>query len=170
LKFLILTLETLTKMCQSTMQFHSLWTKLHLLLKWPKPGSSVVSRIRRFPLLHRALEGDMRRYALFSMLLVFVGVTGCQTITPEQQHAADQSTCAGYGYQPGTTLFANCMMTIDMRRQDQAVIQQQNDDYMKSLSIRRNGDTRFPVCSPGSGAMQLDTVNNAWYGPDCRER
>jgi hypothetical protein len=112
----------------------------------------------------------MRSYVLVPMVCALFGLASCETVTPQQQHAADQEKCAGYGYQPGTPQFANCMMTVDTRRQDQAVAQQQNDAYMKSLSIQRNGDTRFPICSAAMGDAHLDTVNNAWYGPNCREQ
>jgi predicted component of type VI protein secretion system len=111
----------------------------------------------------------MRRYALLPLLLVFASAASCQTASP-QQHAADQTKCAGYGYQPGTDQFANCMMKLDSRRQDQAASQQQNDADMKALSIKRNGDTRFPVCSAAMMDANLDTMNNAWYGPNCREK
>jgi hypothetical protein len=111
----------------------------------------------------------MRRYALLPMLFVLANTASCQTSGP-QQHADDQAKCAGYGYQPGTDQFANCMMKLDSRHQDQAASQQQSDANMKALSIKRNGDTRFPVCSASMMDANLDTVNNAWYGPNCREK
>lgn len=103
--------------------------------------------------------------ACFGLLL-----GGCQTISPEQQHATDQNRCAGYGYQPGTDKFADCMRHVDNRREDQAAAQSQRDDYLRSMSIKRNGNPKFPVCSASMMDATLDTVNNAWYGPDCRER
>lgn len=112
----------------------------------------------------------MRRYALVLLVFVFTGTAGCETVSPEQQHAADQAKCAGYGYQPGTDQFANCMMKVDTRREDKAAAQAQSDADMKAQSIRRNGDTRFPVCSASNMDANLDTVNNAWYGPNCREK
>lgn len=62
------------------------------------------------------------------------------------------------------------MMKLDTRRQDQADSQKLSDSDMKARSIRRNGDTRFPVCSAGMMGANLDTANNAWYGPNCREK
>ena len=112
----------------------------------------------------------MRRYVLMLLVCVFSVTTGCASVSPEQQHASDQARCAGYGYQPGTDQFARCMMKVDMRRQDRADAQAQSDADMKALSIRRNGDPRFPVCSAAMLDANLDTVNNAWYGPNCREK
>lgn len=111
----------------------------------------------------------MRRYTLLPLLVMFASAASCQSDSP-RQHAADQAKCAGYGYQSGTDQFANCMMKLDSRRQDHIESQQQNDADMKALSIRRNGDTRFPVCSASNMDASLDTVNNAWYGPNCREK
>lgn len=111
----------------------------------------------------------MRRYALVPLLVMFASASSCQTASPQQQ-SADQAKCAGYGYQPGTDQFANCMMKLDSKREDQAASQQQSDAYMKALSIKRNGDTRFPICSASNMDANLDTVNNAWYGPNCREK
>jgi hypothetical protein len=53
-------------------------------------------------------------------------LAGCGP-TPEQQAAAaaqqraqDQAQCAGYGFKPDTDAFAQCMMTIGTKREDQA--------------------------------------------------
>lgn len=112
----------------------------------------------------------MRSYAFLPLFVVFATAASCQTDSPQQQHAADQAKCTGYGYQIGTDQFANCMMKLDSKRENQAASQQQSDANMKALSIKRNGDTRFPVCSASNMDANLDTMNNAWYGPDCREK
>lgn len=111
----------------------------------------------------------MRSLVLLLAILVFSSTASCATDGP-QQHADDQAKCAGYGYQPGTDQFADCMMKLDTRRQHQADSQKQSDSDMKARSIKRNGDTRFPVCSAAMLDANLDTMNNAWYGPDCREK
>ncbi len=55
-----------------------------------------------------------RRIAL---LLAFAAIlSACQSITPEQRHAADEAKCSGYGFRKGTEAFANCMMRIDLER------------------------------------------------------
>jgi hypothetical protein len=45
-------------------------------------------------------------------------MAGC--VSPEEQRAADQQTCAGYGFTPGTDAFAHCMMTTAQQRDAQA--------------------------------------------------
>ena len=111
----------------------------------------------------------MRRYVLLPLIALFASAASCQTASP-RQHAADQAKCAGHGFQPGTDQFANCMMKLDSKREDQAASQRKSDGDVKALSIKRNGDTRFPVCSASNMDANLDTMNNAWYGPGCREK
>jgi hypothetical protein len=112
----------------------------------------------------------MRSYVTLSVLLSLTSLTGCQSISPQEQHAADQETCSGYGYKPDSRAFADCMMSVDVRRQNEASDQRDNDAMMKNLSIRRNGDKRYPVCSASIMDANLDIDNNAWYGPNCREK
>ena len=50
------------------------------------------------------------------LIIVAVLVAGCQTVTPEQQRAADEQQCLGYGFKRGTTAFANCLQRIDLNR------------------------------------------------------
>ncbi len=45
-------------------------------------------------------------------------MVGC--VSPEEQRAADQQTCAGYGFTPGSDGFAHCMMTTAQQRDAQA--------------------------------------------------
>jgi hypothetical protein len=55
-----------------------------------------------------------------SAYVAFVGITlalgGC--VSPEQIRANEQATCAGYGFEPGSTDFAQCMMTVDQERRN----------------------------------------------------
>lgn len=111
----------------------------------------------------------MSRHVL-ALIILMLFSAACCAADNSKQHASDQAKCAGYGYQQGTDQFADCMMKLDTRRQDQADSKKKNDGDMKALSIRRNGDTRFPVCSAAMMDANLDTMNNAWYGPDCREK
>ena len=46
--------------------------------------------------------------------LLVVTLDGCAT----QLHQRDQLACSGYGFQPGTEAFANCMMQRDLVRRD----------------------------------------------------
>ena len=112
----------------------------------------------------------MRTLGLIVLGMSYLLVSGCETVTPQQQHAMDQQRCAGYGYAPGTDRFADCMMNTSQRREDTAIAQKRDLDYMKSLSIRRNGGERFPICSAADMDAHLDITTNSWFGPNCRER
>lgn len=109
------------------------------------------------------------------VLVAVVGVAlcaslaGCETVTPQQQHASDQDTCASYGYQPGTDKFADCMMSTAHRREDSKTAQDNQRDRTRLQSIKRNGDTRFPVCTASNMNASLDIDTGKWFGPDCRE-
>jgi hypothetical protein len=60
--------------------------------------------------MRRALAGSL---ALGCALLL----AGC--VSPEEQRAMDQQKCAGYGFQPETVAFANCMMSTSQQRDAQ---------------------------------------------------
>lgn len=111
----------------------------------------------------------MRASAAMIGLCLCMLLSGCETVSPQQQHAADQDRCASYGYQPGTDKFADCMMSTANRRDDAKTAQDNQREHIRQQSIRRNGDTRYPVCSAATFNASLDTVNNKWFGPDCRE-
>ncbi|KAA0699785.1 hypothetical protein DTW90_10590 [Neorhizobium sp. P12A] len=56
-------------------------------------------------------------------------VSACQTLTPEQQRAADEAKCSGYGFKLGTPPFANCLMNLDLdRRADQRAFMYGDND------------------------------------------
>lgn len=104
------------------------------------------------------------------MMAAVAALVGCGSAPSQSRTEMDQGRCAGYGYQPGTDAFAKCMMTIDVAREKRDARDHPSDARMKALSIERNGDTRFPICSAADMDNNLDTVNNAWYGPNCRQR
>lgn len=62
------------------------------------------------------------------------------------------------------------MMSIDVAQDKRDAKDHPSDARMKALSMERNGDTRFPICSAGDMDNNLDTTHNAWYGPNCRQR
>jgi hypothetical protein len=43
-----------------------------------------------------------------------------QAAAAAQQRAADQSQCSGFGFKPDTDAFAQCMMTLSTKRDEQA--------------------------------------------------
>ncbi|MGV7031068.1 hypothetical protein [Methylobacterium symbioticum] len=96
----------------------------------------------------------------------------------------DRTTCAEFGFEPGTDAFAQCMMDVTQQREmlrheerlaQQARISAQNreDDrrreLYRALSVQRSGDKTFPVCGAGSGGG-IDVRSGTWFGPNCRAR
>ncbi len=53
-------------------------------------------------------------------LVLFAALAGmlasCQTMTPEERRAADQSKCSGYGFKAGTEGMARCLLDLDLDR------------------------------------------------------
>lgn len=43
-------------------------------------------------------------------------LASCQTMTPEERRAADQRTCASYGFRAGTDAMAGCLLDLDLDR------------------------------------------------------
>ncbi len=96
----------------------------------------------------------------------------------------DRGQCDGYGFQPGTDAFAQCMMDVAQHREQmqqdrrlalQSQLALQNQERMfqqerdKSLSLERSGDKRFPVCGASINGG-FDPRAGSWYGPNCRAR
>lgn len=112
----------------------------------------------------------MRAVAVVPFLAVVTSLVGCTT---DQGNAGQQSEnkrqCAGFGFQEGTDAFANCMMQLSLKQKDQ---QPPDHDALlgqyKSLSMRRQGDDRYPVCSAADMGNELDTSMNKWVGPNCQ--
>ena len=86
----------------------------------------------------------------FYMLLVVLLLIGCGP-TAEEQRAADQQKCSGFGFQPGTESFAHCMMGVYSQReaqaaadrraaQAQAAADRRFQDALKAANDRPNPD------------------------------
>jgi hypothetical protein len=111
-----------------------------------------------------------------------LGLAAC--VTPQERHAMDQNQCYGFGFEPGTDAFAQCMMGLHQDRAAaeaasnrywSAQLTEQNRrreaqrDLYRVMSLQRSGDTRFPVCGASyDGGMDHRTMT--WYGPNCRAR
>ena len=54
----------------------------------------------------------------FAILLGLLALPACAA-NPARLAAADEQTCAGYGFRPGTDAYANCRMQLHMQRGDQ---------------------------------------------------
>jgi hypothetical protein len=57
-------------------------------------------------------------------------LTGCQTMTPEERRAADETTCASYGFRRGTDAMARCMLDIELDRRAESRSFQARTDAM----------------------------------------
>jgi hypothetical protein len=60
----------------------------------------------------------------FHRLVLIAALAGplaaCQTITPEERRALDETTCAGYGFRPKTEAMARCLLDLDLNRRADA--------------------------------------------------
>ena len=127
---------------------------------------------------------------------LFVAVMGCAVMlggcasleemnaqAAAQQRAADQAQCAGYGYQPGTDKFADCMLATSHHRdvqnaiaQQQAAQKQRQQDRQWEMDKARNAaDTAQRradmerTMNSGSGSMipAMPTVPAMPAGTNC---
>ena len=76
----------------------------------------------------------MMTYRILALTFLAGMLAGCATMTPAERRAADEQTCAGYGFRRGTDGFANCLQRIDLsRRADRRAMEQDwfyNDPFM----------------------------------------
>jgi hypothetical protein len=57
----------------------------------------------------------MRRSAVVALLgLALIGLCACAS--PEELRAQDEAACTGYGFQPGTPQFAECLQRESLAR------------------------------------------------------
>jgi len=54
----------------------------------------------------------------------------CQTMTPEERRAADERTCAGYGFRAKTDAMARCLLDIELDRRAQTRSMMERNDQM----------------------------------------
>ena len=72
----------------------------------------------------------MRLAALsITLAALDIGLSACQTMTPEERRAADERQCLSYGFKRGTNGFATCLQRIDLdRRADARAFRIQADE------------------------------------------
>ena len=58
----------------------------------------------------------MRRLLSIVLALLCMPLAACQTMTPEERRAADERTCAGYGFRRGTDAMAQCLLDLELDR------------------------------------------------------
>ena len=67
---------------------------------------------------------------------IAVGLAGC--VSPEEQRAADQQQCAGFGFTPGTDAFASCMLKITQQRQAEIAAQQRQQQRLDAVAAEQD--------------------------------
>ncbi len=58
----------------------------------------------------------MRLYHLLAPVSLCALLAACQTMTPEERRAADETTCAGYGFRRGSEAMGRCMLDLELDR------------------------------------------------------
>lgn len=73
--------------------------------------------------------------ALFSAIIL---VSGCKTAAERRaiQHANDSSKCSSFGFKPGSTEFATCMMQQDTTRTQAETMREEIERAAKCAEIR----------------------------------
>jgi hypothetical protein len=61
-------------------------------------------------------DKKMRMPGLFAVSVVALLLGGCETTSPAQQRAADESRCRSYGFRRGTDAFSKCLLDVDLDR------------------------------------------------------
>jgi outer membrane murein-binding lipoprotein Lpp len=80
----------------------------------------------------------MKRMVPFAFAALGMLLAGC--VSPEEQRAMDQQTCAQYGFAPGTDAFANCMMTTGQKRQDQQAADRRQQEMNSAIAAQAQRD------------------------------
>ncbi|WP_434627911.1 hypothetical protein [Chromobacterium sp. CV08] len=101
-------------------------------------------------------------------------LTACAS--PEEIRAMDQRTCTGYGFQPGTDNYANCMMKqSDKRDQEsrdararmaQPAQAAPNAPSTTVIVIPTDGKPKLPDCRMQDPGVTLN-MDGMWAGPNC---
>jgi hypothetical protein len=66
-----------------------------------------------------------------------IGLSACQTMSPEERRAADDRQCLSYGFRRGTDAFATCLQRMDLDRQARA--RYDSDMVMMDMSYSLGG-------------------------------
>jgi hypothetical protein len=80
----------------------------------------------------------MKRIAPLTCAMLGLLLAGC--VSPEEQRAMDQQTCAGYGFAAGTDAFANCMMTTAQKRQEQQAADRRQREQNAAIAAQAQRD------------------------------
>lgn len=97
-------------------------------------------------------------------------------MSPAEQRAADQQTCAGYGYRPGTNAFADCMMMTAQQRQAQRDRMSGERERMVADQERRARGFGAPAPGPvspapwGGARVQPVSAGPIWNNMDAQRK
>lgn len=72
----------------------------------------------------------MRLHRILSPFALLLLLASCQTMTPEERRAADERTCAGYGFRAKTDAMARCLLDIELDRRAQTRSMMERNDSM----------------------------------------
>lgn len=81
-----------------------------------------------------------------------------------QQQAKDEAQCSGFGFKPGTDAFANCMMGISDRRQQQQAEAQRQAAADKRMAEEREKDRQ--AMQNAASQSDADTQRQIKMGED----
>lgn len=70
----------------------------------------------------------LSRILIPSALLLLLA--SCQTMTPEERRAADERTCAGYGFRAKTDAMSRCLLDLELDRRAQSRSMMERNDSM----------------------------------------
>jgi len=79
----------------------------------------------------------MRHLAIGGLGMLAVILAGCNS---EEQKKLDMQACSGYGFKPGSTEYANCMMQTDQNRAAQQAASQRQQSYNDTLAQQAQKD------------------------------
>ncbi|XUY27383.1 hypothetical protein RMR21_003175 [Agrobacterium sp. rho-8.1] len=82
----------------------------------------------------------MRVSIVLSALAATLALSACQTLSPEERRARDDTTCRGYGFRPNTDQMAGCLLDLDLdRRADARAWQAQSsrDMFYRPVVVER---------------------------------
>lgn len=78
----------------------------------------------------------MRSARLILLAIAASSLASCQSLTPEERRAANERTCASYGFRPGSEGMARCLLDLDLdRRAELRALQTRTDPFLWSPVI-----------------------------------
>ncbi|MBP1882994.1 hypothetical protein [Sinorhizobium mexicanum] len=72
----------------------------------------------------------MKALRLLTLTTAGLLLAACQTMTPQERRARDETTCASYGFRRGTDAFATCLQRIELDRRAEARAFRYDNDFL----------------------------------------